>query len=451
MPKSRVAATQGFELTSVVDSNLAIETLARRVQALPSEIRWLYAQQDVIRATARGAPLIPGVWSSRIRSCLSILGMFGLDLIAAKLASLLLLLVIRCRQLRFSQTPDANHFFVGISALREPELVRQFEALVAGKATVIDQRFSGALAAIYPPTMAQLLQSWRDAGRPVFADLASNRSDWLLERLALLTYVVRRLHQYAHFLAVFRGLNASSPGAVVGFSTADLPAYAAVQARMETVYFPHGFLARSLIFPDFHRVVSFNAVEADHVKYRLPHAIVSMHPLDVRPIKVTHRVAIVGDYGEKLARSRDLIEFCRVAGIGIVVRPHPADGSGYWNEWADTSGVCIDRGGTFDEFLEHHRPAVMATWYSTTIYDAIVRGVMPVTLEADQPDIVFPFSQVALRWPEQREQIQAVLTSERARYDALTKSLKVAVGARHTDAAISEMHRLFELNIEEVQ
>jgi hypothetical protein len=73
----------------------------------------------------------------------------------------------------------------------------------------------------------------------------------------------------------------------------------------------------------------------------------------------------------------------------------------------------------------------MATWYSTTIYDAIVRGVMPVTLEADQPDIVFPFSQVALRWPEQREQIQAVLTSERARYDTLTRALKLAVGPQH--------------------
>jgi hypothetical protein len=364
--------------------------------------------------------------------------MFGLDLFAAKFASLLLLLVIRFRQLQFSGTPGVNHFFVGISALREPDLVRQFEALVAGKASVIDQRFSGSLAAIYRPTLTELLRSWRDAGRPVFTDLAFNHSDWLLERLALLTYVVRRLHHYAHFLAVFRGLSASSPGAVVGFSTADLTAYAAVQARIEAIYFPHGFLARSLIFPDFYHVVSFNAFEADHMKYRLPHTVVSMPPLDVRPIQVRHRVAIVGDYGEKLARSRDLIEFCRVTGIDIVVRPHPADDSGYWNEWADTSGVRIDRGGTFNEFLERHRPAVMATWYSTTIFDAIMRGVVAVTFEADQPDIVFPFSEVALRWPEQRERIQAVLTSERVRYDALTRALKLAVGPHHADEAIQK-------------
>jgi hypothetical protein len=358
---------------------------------------------------------------------------------------------MRCRQLTIPVSTKRQCFFVGINALREPELVSQFEAMSGKSASVIDQRFSGALASIYRPSTAELLRSWRDAAQPVFAALADDRRIGLPERLPVLGYVVRQLHHYAHFLAVFRGLNTSQPQASVAFSTGDLPAYAALRAGIDAIHFPHGFLHWSNILPDFPRVVAFNTPDAEHEQSRLPAASVSLPPPTIRPLRPIRCLAVVGDYGDKLARSRELIKFCRGSGIDVVVRPHPADRSGYWNGLEGVSGVRIDRGGTFDEFLERYRPAVMATWYSTTIYDAIVRGVMPVTLEADQPDIVFPFSQVALRWPEQREQIQTVLTSERARYGALIKSLKVAVGAQQTDAAISEMHRLFELNIGEVQ
>jgi hypothetical protein len=426
---------KGWNLKSVADTQQAIDALARRIQALPGEIRWVYAQQDVIAATAKGVSVTPGVQTARIGWFLRLAARVGLDVVAAKLASLVLLVAIRCRQSRITVKSGRRRYFVGISALKETELVPQFEAMSGGPATVVDQRFSGALASIYPPSAVELLRSWRDAAQPVFADLAADKNV-VLDRSAILTYVVRRLHHYAHFLAVFRGLNAAEPGAAVAFSAADLPAYAAVRAGIEAIYFPHGFQTRSLVFPDFHRVVAFNAPEAEHVQSRLPHTPVSMPPPDIRPIRVARRVAVVGNYGDKLARSQELIEFCRAAGIDVVVRPHPADRSGYWNEWEDTSGVRIDRGGTFDEFLERHRPSVMATWYSTPVYDAIVRGVMPVSLEADQPDIVFPFADVALSWPEQKERIQAVLANDKARYDALIKALKLAVGPQHADDAI---------------
>ncbi len=395
----------------------------------------MYAQQDVIVATAKGVPVRPGVQTARIGLFLRWAAKVGLDIVAAKFASLVLLASIRCRQSRMPAKAGHRRFFVGISALKEAELVPQFEAMCGEPATVIDQRFSGALAAIYPPGAVELLRSWRDAARPVFADLAVEK-DGVLDRPAVLTYVVRRLHQYAHFLAVFRGLNASSPGAAVAFSTADLPAHAAVRAGIEAIYFPHGFCARSLVYPDFHRVVAFNAPEAQHVQQRLPGASVSMSPPTIRPLKVTRRAAIVGDYGDKLARSRSLIEFCRTGGIDVVVRPHPADRSGYWSEWEGISGVRVDRGGTFDEFLDRHRPCMIATWYSTTIYDALVRGAVPVTLEGDQPDIVFPFAAVALVWPADKERIIAVLADAQARYGALANALSRAIGPTHAYSAM---------------
>ena len=392
-------------------------------------------------------PVRPGVQTARIAWLLKWARKVGLDLAAAKFASLVLLAAIRCRQSRTPANAGQRHFFVGIGALKEAELVPQFEAMAGGRATVIDQRFSGALAAIYPPGTLELLRSWRDAARPVFAALAAE-SAGPLDRSAVLTYVVRRLHHYAHFLAVFRGLNASAPANTVAFSSADLPAFAAVRAGITAIYFPHGFCARSLVFPDFQRVVAFNAPEAKHLQSRLAAASVSVSAPAIRPLRLERRLAVVGDYGDKLDRSRDLIEFARASGIDVVVRPHPADRSGYWSRWEGVRGVRIDRHGTFEDFLERHRPCIMATWYSTTIYDALLRGVVPVTFEWDQPDIVFPFADVALAWPADKERIQAVLDDRESRHDALRDVLTQTLGdlpARSAMQIIVEVDRVGEL------
>ena len=428
-----------MSLTSVARDQQAIETLARALQALPEEVRWVYSQQDVIRATATRKALRPGIRTAWIRRTLKALAKIGLAVVAAKLASLVFLLAIRCRQARLSASETQRRFFIGISALKEAELVTQFETMEGGRATVIDQRFSGALAAIYRPSLSELLRAWSDAARPIFANLTSADGSGSLDRSAVLVYAVRRLHHYAHFLAAFRGLNSLIPGATVAFSTADLPAYAAVHAGVDAIYFPHGFQSRSLVYPDFKRVVQFNAPEAEHIQARLPQTEVSVPAPTIRPIRVARRLAVIGDYGDKLERSRSIIEFCRTAAIDVVVRPHPADRSGYWTTWQEASGVVIDRGGTFDAFLDRHRPCVITTWYSTTIYDALLRGVVPVTLEADQADLVFPLTDVALRWPEQMQQIRAVLADPRARHDALGTSLARTIGNAHARAAMQEI------------
>ena len=424
---------------SVEEHRDAIDALAHRIQSLPSEIRWVYCQQDVIVATGKGVPVRPGVRTAQIGLFIKLTAKLGLELIAARVVSLIFLAALRCRQSRIPVKNGRPRYFVGISALRERQLVPQFEAMCGGPAIVVDERFSGALAAIYSPSTAELLRCWRDAARPVFADVGSDQSGGILDRSAVLTNIVRQLHNYAHFLAVFRGLNARNPGAAVAFSTSSLPAYAAARAGIEAIYFPHGVLTRSQVFPDFHLVVAFNAPEAKHLQTRLPRASVLMPPPVFRPIKVARCAAIVGNYGNKLGRSRDLIEFCRACGIDVVVRPHPADQSGYWKKWEGVSGVCVDRVGTLDEFLDRYRPCIMATWYSTPIYDALLRGVVPVSLEADQPDIVFPFAQVALTWPEHMKRVEAILADPKARYDVLTKAIKLTFEPQHVDEAIRNL------------
>jgi hypothetical protein len=419
-----------------------IEALARQLQALPGEIRWAHIEQSTIVAVATGVPATNGPWTTRIRLFLRFAAAVRLDLAVTKLISLILLVTIRCRRSQIAATSQRGCIFVGIAALREAELVRQFEAMTGEPATVFDQRLVGALDSIGPPTIWEMLRSWRDAARPIFCYLASEERDKALDRSSVLNFLVRCLHQYAHLLAVFRGLHASSPGTSVAFSNAGLPAYAAIQTGIEAIYFPHGFLGRSLVLPDFRRVIAFNAPEAEHVQARLPGASVSWVPPIIRPLRASRRLAVVGDYGDKLARSRELIEFCREARINVVVRPHPADRSGYWTEWEAVSGVSIDRGGTFDEFLERYCPAVMATWYSTTIFDALLRGVVPISFEADKPDIVFPLSEVVLKWPQQKDRILLVLADATARREMLANALSRAIGPLYVNSTMKRFEAL---------
>ena len=76
-------------MTAIVVTNSVsqneIELLARRLQALPAEIRWAYIEHDAILAAATGAPATFGPWKTRIGWLLKCAAMVWLDLIAAKI------------------------------------------------------------------------------------------------------------------------------------------------------------------------------------------------------------------------------------------------------------------------------------------------------------------------------------------------------------------------------
>lgn len=401
----------------------------------------MYSQQDAIAAVARGTTVALGPRTAFVTRLVKVAGIIGLETVAAKLASLALLAGLYWRQFRIPVVEGGGPLFIGIDALREPDLVRQFGAMMGTSPTVIDQRQSGALASLYRPGWRELWRAWCEAADPLIACLANSPVGGVISRSHVLAYMVRRLHHYAQGLAVFRGLKATKGAATIAFSSADLPAYAAARAGIETVYFQHGFLRRSLVFPDFTRVIAFNVAEAEHIRSRLPAAAVTVPKPTIRPLKVERRLAVVGDYGDKLDRSCGLIEFCRTAGIDVVVRPHPADHSGYWNRWKGIRGVSIDPDGSFDDFLERHRPCIMATWYSTTISDALLRGVVPVTLEAEQSDVVFPVAEVALAWPKNRERIQIMLGDPAARHEHLARVFAVATEPVHASTAAKRVRQ----------
>lgn len=194
----------------------------------------------------------------------------------------------------------------------------------------------------------------------------------------------------------------------------------------------HGFQRRSTVYPDFTEVHCFNRFEAEHARRRLPEANVVLVSNVVDTVQTRSRCVIAGVYGLPHSQEgcRSFIEWARGSKLPVIVKRHPRDRSIFWDGWKGTDGVeQLDEPIGFAEFLRTHQPRFMATWYSTTLLDALLMGIVPITFAATAPDaddVVFPFREVALRWPEDRATIRS-LADDPVACDAFVRRLRAGI------------------------
>ena len=104
-----------------------IEALASEIQKFPIEVRWLYAQCDVILALASGLLPFRGPWTRRVDRILNVGRYVGMERTTAVLLTLGLTIVVYVRQYLSKRTATPNKpLFVGIGVLRESTMLREF-------------------------------------------------------------------------------------------------------------------------------------------------------------------------------------------------------------------------------------------------------------------------------------------------------------------------------------
>jgi hypothetical protein len=420
--------------TNLIRHENPIECLADSIQGLPPRVRWLHAQEDVIRANALGAPPAYGPRMRAAELFLSFAAALGFARFAACAASFVLLLGIYLRQIPVRRTSRLRaSIFVGIRALREVSLLRDFEEERGGPATFLDERGQGDFVSILRIRPAQLYGTWRDIIRDCWQELGGTRRTCGLKQRELQVAFVAAAHNYAYFRAWFsearRRFRIEEP---VVFSAASRVAFAAVSAGMRAEYRLHGFQSQSLIYPEFEGVRCFTLPEARHFCRRLPNCRVTVkHELSV-PIATGEVVAVAGCYGQTVGYKdcSAFITWAKKEGIRVIVRPHPLDGSGFYEQWRNDPGVQFsDAAVPFDEFLERTRPRMVLSWYSTALFDALRRGVVPVTVETEEwrsLDMVFPFREISLHWPQERGLVRKLMACEAERSDFLAGKRKLA-------------------------
>lgn len=406
-----------------------IEPLAVKVQRLPAEVRWLYSQPDLIRARALGGPLRPGRWTRMASRLLGAARRVGCGEVVALCAGLALALRL-CLRPAASVGPKAGRLalFVGIGALGETRLREEFGRLASGaEQVVVDETDATTLIALHHPGLGRLLATWWSTTKAIWPHL---RRSAVAEFGAadLQVWAALRMGDYVYFHTWFRSFVAAQEVALIATSATSHVAFAAVGCGAPVIYMPHGFVRRSLVFPDFSEVHVTNVFEARHFHERLVDVVVRRPTTPPRQIQ-TDRVALVaGHYGEvaELERVDSFLDWARRRAYPVVVRPHPRDRTGYWDRWRDVDGVAFeDAVEPFDATLQRLAPRLVATWGSTTLLDALAHGATPVTL-ADatfrDADVVFPFEAIALAWPADKARI-GKLAEDRERAAEMVRAL----------------------------
>ncbi len=416
-----------------------IEMLAARLQLLPASVRWLYAQERLIWATALGYQPERGPWSRVADRLVRLSLRLGLARNLAAIVNLCLLMTIYARQSLVRRAPADGALLLGIKALREPALVRHFEAMQARPVVHLDERFlTDFLRQARVPLLA-MLREMRSVWSEVWDHLHPSQPSIGLDKVYLLSFLLMRGHQFAYLRAWFRQY-LSQPGAlpVVAATSASCFAYAPVAVGIETVHMEHGFQRHSLVYPDYAQSICFNSFDAEQLSRRLPQCAVTVVAEPAQPLATRRLVAVAGIFWEPdgFDLIRPFMEWALRHDLPVVVRKHPVDTSDYWEQWRGVAGVQITDGeGSFADFLDRFRPCMLASWFSTALFEAIVKGVVPVTVTPESHeaalDTVFPFRELSLCWPEHEEIAKKLIDDDGLRAEFLADTYARAVAPPH--------------------
>lgn len=413
----------------------AIESLAARIQTLPEAVRWLHAQSDVIHALGSGRLPHRGPRTRIVDLMLAVAAVIGAARISAAMGNLVGLIFICLRQftVRGIEQPKGV-LLVGINALREPMLARYLEKIRGQQVWQLDERYLISFAKYQRLSLIGLLREWAAVWWQIWPQLTTSSSSGGLPLKYCLAYLVTFGPSFIYLRLWFRSYlerdNANS--GAIGFTTASQASFAAVSARARAIYLTHGFVRRSLVLPEFLEVHCANRFDADHFRARLPSAIVATIPEASRALETRRIAVIAGDYWEnqEFDLCRTFIEWARQIKMPVIIRQHPAYRGSYWDQWRNVDGVEIsEKACDIDKFLGEIRPRMLATWFSTTLHDAVMSGIVPVTFVQDDfqiDDIVYPIREIASNWPAQKAFL-ASIADDRSQSSAFVAKLLTTV------------------------
>jgi hypothetical protein len=407
-----------------------IEQLAASLQRLPREVRWLYAQSSVVQAAALSEPPERGP-RSRIADCvLTSASYFRLTRVMVAAANVCFLLVTYLKQSLTPCLPKDGVLFVGIKALREPELVHLFKAMQGKPVVHLDERDLSDFFRQSHVSLPALFREMRSVWSEVPGRTHASSPSETVKDIYLLSFFAMNGHRFAYFRAWFRRY-LSLPGKVrtVAWTTASYVPFAAIAVGVEVIHMVHGFQSHSLVYPDFTKSICFDVFTAEHVRRRLPRCAVTVISEPTQGLISRRVAAVAGIYGapDRFDLIRPYIDWALRNDLPVIVRKHPADTSDYWEQWRGIAGIKIDDGeDSFIQFLDKHRPRFLASWFSTALYDAILKGVVPVTVTPESHyatlDIVFPFRDLSLCWPEHEHTAQNLLDNDNLRAEFLAET-----------------------------
>ena len=422
-----------------------IKDSAEKLQLLPSQCRWAVADSSILQSITFGIPVKRGLSGNRLKILVKLFTKLRLvyPLLFMVGALELAKLLIRQRRKSDSQVvglksnPEKHpplFYFVGFGAGPEESLFDYYCAEKKGNVLRIDQTKVESMGQIYClgifAALGSLFHSFCQV-RHAMLSLPAEFEPWKED---FFTFIGSRIGYFSYSRAWFARLKLNAPDlAEVCFLSGDTAAFAAVNVQIPTRYLQHGLIRRSLVLPDFDHVDALTGYEVIHFRQRLPYANVHL----VRPYstKIVPRqppcmlVASAKFNYEEKCLIRPILEFASHNGMVIYVRPHPREDTNFWHTIDMPVKILMEESDlTFDAAIDRLQPTIVVSSFSTTLVNALNRGVIPVSVSACDDfninDMVFPLSRHCLNWPEDFNELQTIIF-DKTKYQSTLSRLRL--------------------------
>jgi hypothetical protein len=418
-------------MDSVIPDRASLLELTQQLQEQTEIPLWVTGKTSTVIAIATGEPEEygpRGVWFSRIFSRLgcSSAGLLALQVLGGVVGTIWWL---KCRTIPQSDR-TATELFIGFGAGPEQHMAEQLRRETSGVVAHLNQTMPDSLANVALPNLRDLwATSFTEAQKVVLGlrrarlpSLRDHAEEWLVSTAI-------RFSDYVFIKAWAEALPEQVTRLV--FISADIPAFAALDAgnsdRHVIEYRQHGLHKISIVLPPFRRLSAINRHDADHMRKRLPTAVVSAPDaltMGTQLAEHSATVLFISPYDSGAFRLRDYLPIIRSImawaaenGLHLIVRPHPSVGDGFWRDHLPELPVDNSTGG-FQAALALHKPLFVIGWWSTSLVDALKSGVLPILIlnqsEAALADMVFPLKELTMGWEPDAEKLVRLVNDPQA-------------------------------------
>ena len=415
-----------------------IENIFKELYKAPAEFRWALANSGLGKLIT-GVPMEVSTFGRQgrlIRRLVGVACVFG----AARLLVALVAWVEVARVMYQSRKVQSEglvttcRIFVGFGAGLEEQMWSAFEAESGGPAIRLDETRPVTFLAYHRPRAYALFKHiWRASAAVVpflsntaLEPVASNRKDTI-------TYAALRMGKYILYRTWWQEVEQASISQVV-FLSAETPAFACIDAGIwEVEYRQHGLHRKSILMPAFSRLKMLTQIEADWYRQYLPQVEIEV----LRPTQtlVHHvpRILIASVYDmpgfhkkKDLARVESLIQWAHQNNIDVRIRKHPREVDDFWERHFPE----LQLDATPDCFIEAQlrlQPMFVASWFSTSLVDALLVNVVPLSVmqleDRHLQDMVFEVPRHCLLWPQHQSVMDALISGDESVYSVVSELL----------------------------
>jgi hypothetical protein len=240
---------------------------------------------------------------------------------------------------------------------------------------------------------------------------------------------------YTYLKAFFINFSERNKGVVVYSAGAPLPSYAAISAKLKTIYLPHGLIDPIHLncCPEYDSIYVYSQDEKEYLIKANIRSKLHIYPTSL--ITNRQKTAIIfmptrldSSYLNKAA-VRSFLNILRLFNefnYDIYLKVHPLTNASsdffkeynlesiHWDDLLDLTHVKYIRGSDGASVIKKLRPNFVISWASTALCESLNMGIVPITM-FDQTywdkmtDVVYPIEKRSLIWLSESNYIKELL------------------------------------------